>query len=88
VKEQLLPYVTNEVGFSVAQTLCDSDAMNVKRGLSEIKKVNPAVEEFIRKWSCKGRDRIHSALCGMLVYKLLESQAEADMMSDLIRLEP
>ena len=85
-----LPFVLNEVGASIAMSMGDNDIENIKKELKHIKKVNPAVAEFINKWSKEALDkdaRLHSAFCGILVYKLLESQAEADYMNQEFKLE-
>ncbi len=88
----LLPLVTNDVGHVLAHAI-DVDADDVellKTELRKIKKSNPAVAEFIKKWAkkCENRDgRIHSAFSGVFVYKMLENQAEADQMSLDIPLE-
>lgn len=82
-----LPFVTNEVGFNVAHGLKNDDKTNIVEGLEKIKKTNPAIAEFITKWSKQARDldaKYHSALCGILVYKLLESQAEAEKLNNLM----
>ncbi len=80
--ENLLPFVTNEVGHSVAQSLDQGDdKKNCEVQLKRIKKTNPAVAEFIRRWSKTCKDKIGAMMCGILVYKLLESQAEADRMN-------
>lgn len=79
----LLPTVSSEIGFSLAKSVgeqCD-DAF-VKRELKIIKKENPTVAEFIQKWSSLGKNKTHSAFCGILVYKFLRSQAEADRMKE------
>ena len=86
----LLPFVLNEVGYSVAAGLDDNDIKNIKKELKHIQKVNPAIAEFINGWSRNASTKdakIHSAFCGILVYKLLESQAEADQMNTEIRLD-
>jgi hypothetical protein len=79
--KDLLPFVSNEVGFSVAESLEDEyNTKTWKKEYLHIKKVNPAVAEFISKWSSLSADRLHSAIMGILVYKLLENQAECDKM--------
>lgn len=76
----LLPQVNHEVGFSVAHSIGNQyDRDFVKKELNIIKKENPAVAEFIKKWSL---GKLHTAFCGILVYKLLRSQAEVDRMTE------
>ncbi len=81
--KQLLPIVDSEIGFSVAQSLDSDDIGNIKTQLARIKKSNPVIHEFIVKWTklVKNKNmRLYCAFCGILVYKLLESQAECDEM--------
>lgn len=79
--KDLLPFVTNEVGFSIAASLGnESDPETWKREFRRIKKLNPGVAQFIAGWSRHSKDKLHTAILGMIVYRLLESQAEADRM--------
>jgi hypothetical protein len=83
--KNLLPFVTNEVGCSVAQSLSNDDKKNCITQLKRIKKTNPAIAEFIQKWAsyCENKEeKIRTVMCGVLVYRLLESQAEADLMNE------
>jgi len=85
---EYLPFVTNEVGCSVAASFnvdMKPDREIIREELSRLKKKNPAVAEFIMKWAKLGgskRVRDHSLFCGILTYKLLESQAEANWMNE------
>lgn len=79
----LLPTVSSDVGFSLAQSVGEQcDEAFVKKELRKIKRENPTVAEFIQKWSSLGKNKLHSAFCGILVYKFLRSQAEADRMNE------
>ena len=80
--KKFLPVVKSEVGFSIAQSLSGTDNENLAKKIKKIKKENPVVAEFIKKWSnkAKGDSKIHTAFCGILVYELLRSQAESDEM--------
>lgn len=79
--KDLLPFVTNEVGFSIAADLGDVNCVETwKKELRHIRKVNPGVHEAIVTWSRHSKDKLHTAIMGVLVYRLLESQAEADRM--------
>ena len=86
--ENLLPFVSSEVGFSIANSLGDEyDAKTWRMEYKKIKKSNPTVAEFIIKWAkaCK-KHRLHTAICGILVYRLLESQAEVDRIDEEYKL--
>ena len=84
--KDLLPFVTNEVGYSICASLKDDSLQTWLNELKRIKKVNPGIEQFIRLWSKMSKDKLHSLICGVCVYKLLESQAEADRMADEYKL--
>lgn len=76
----LLPVVNPDVGHSVAESIGDEDQEYIIKEIKKLKKKNPAIADFIKKW-CKGsKCTTHSALCGILVYNLLESQAEVNLM--------
>lgn len=81
--KSLLPMVDSEVGFSLAKTVGEKgDAEFIKTELKRLDKENPTVADFIRKWSLLGDCQTHTKFCGILVYKLLRSQAEADRMTE------
>ncbi len=89
-----LPIVNAEVGHSVAEGLeeeCDQDEIAAwKIELKKIKKQNPVISEFIWEWSKQAHGKsakLHSLICGICLYKLLESQAEADQMSRDIKVK-
>ena len=91
----LLPKVSCDVGHSIAHYLnrydsAESDKDVIKKELKLIAKENPAVAEFIKRWSVKSgkmKGLVHSALCGILVYRLLRSQAEANRMAAEFKLQ-
>lgn len=82
----LLPQVDPDTGHSISHYLnryddAESDAAVVEDELRLIEKENPAVAEFIGRWSTKeGKVLCRVAFCGILVYRLLRSQAESDLM--------
>jgi hypothetical protein len=79
----MLPKVNSEIGFSVAQSIGNqSDHEFLSQELKKLEKNNPVIAEVISRWSKKknGRISFKAAFCGILVYKLLESQAEVDSM--------
>jgi hypothetical protein len=79
----LLPIVDSNIGFSLAKYVGErGDAEFMKAELQKLDKENPAVADFIRKWSSVGGCQTHTKFCGILVYKLLRSQAEADRMKE------
>lgn len=55
----------------------------IERRLDEIEKVNPIVSKWIKNFSKTSKSRLLTAYCGLMVYELLYSQAEADMMNEM-----
>lgn len=79
----LLPIVDSEVGFSLAKCVGErGDVEFINTELQKITRENPTVANFIKKWSLLGGCQTHTKFCGILVYKLLRSQAEADRMTE------
>lgn len=86
--KDLLPFVYNEVGFSIAASIGDEfDPETWRKEYRHIKKVNPGVAEFIANWSRHSKDKLHCAIMGVCVYRLLESQAEANRMNEEFKLK-
>lgn len=79
----LLPIVDAEVGFSLAKTVGEKgDSEFMKSELHRIDRENPTVANFIERWAQLSECPTHTKFCGILVYKLLRSQAEADRMTE------
>lgn len=80
----LLPVVKPEIGFSIEHGIPDDVNAFIKPALANLWEENPVVAEWIERFSkitkCKGT----VAICGLVVYKLLHSQAEADRMAEEI----
>jgi hypothetical protein len=72
-----LPRVKREITASVEHEIrsCE-DAKYVKDKIKDLKKKNPVIADFIAKFSRTSEDPISTAFCGLIVYRLLESQAE------------
>ncbi len=85
--EPLLPIVDSDIGFSLAKCVGEKgDSEFIKSELQIIARENPTVANFIKKWSSLCNSETHSIFCGILVYKLLRSQAEADQMKKYLHL--
>lgn len=82
--EKYLPEVSKEVAFSTSANIleCSNDEYYVKKQIEEIREVNPVVAEWIKKFSEKTEDFVGSAMCGIIVYKMIYSQAEAKLMNE------
>ncbi len=82
----LLPVVNAAIGFPLAESIEKiHDKKQWRKVMKQIEKTNPVIAAFIRSWSKEAggtNSAVHSAICGILVYKLLESQAEADRMNE------
>jgi hypothetical protein len=84
---KLLPFVKTDTGFSIARELVDKfDDSYIKEQLKIIKENNPTIADFITKFSNKCEDKNGSAICGIVVYRLIESQTEANKMKKEIKL--
>ena len=49
---------------------------------SKIEEVNPLVSKWIKSFSQTSKNKLLTAYCGLMVYELLYSQAEADVMNE------
>jgi len=83
--EKYLPEVKRGIAASMAANMARTgdDKQFLKRELKKIRKVNPLVAEFIVNYAKTAKGTAHAIYCGIMVYKLLYSQAEADQMNQL-----
>ena len=82
-----IPVVNPEIGWSLQKELFDKfDKEYLKEQLSQIDDKNPVISAFIRKFSETTDDQLGAAWCGLVVFKLLQSQAEANRMKMEINL--
>ena len=78
-----LPIVKPEIGYSLEKELFDVDDVDyIKTQLKRLDEENPSVATFIRQFAKTTDDKINVAFCGLMVYRLLESQAEANWMNE------
>jgi hypothetical protein len=76
-----LPLVKREICASLDHEITgEIDEEYVVKELSRIRKINPTVFEWISRYMKKTDDETGSAMCAIITYKLLESQAESDRM--------
>lgn len=86
--ETYLPVVKPEISHSVARGIIDKyDEQYAQEELAKLDEDNPVIAEWIRRFSDRTDDKLGAMFCGLLVYKLLHSQAEANQMMEEIRLE-
>lgn len=78
-----LPIVTQEVGFAIkAEMERENGNDYVTRLLERIEAENPCVAEFISQIALQHDDPVAVSTAALLVYRLLESQMEADEMKE------
>lgn len=80
-----LPVVNPEVGYSVATEIGGDQMEYAEEQLRRLDDENPAVAVFIREWAERSEEPM-SALGAICVYRMLESQAEANSMMEEIHL--
>jgi len=75
----ILPRVTKETGYAVCRELEREDNNDyVIRLLERLEEENPCVAEFVSRLAIQNDDPAGISTAALLVYRLLESQAEAD----------
>lgn len=83
--EDLLPLVHPDICFSLQKEVQNvPDIEFIKKSLKAIKKTNPVVAMWIKQFSKESNDRTMTALCAIVVYRMLESQQQADLLSELL----
>lgn len=74
-----LPRVTKETGYAVCRELESADNNDyVISMLERLEAQNPCVAEFVSRLAIQHEDPVGISTAALLVYRLLESQAEAD----------
>jgi len=74
-----LPRVTKETGYAVCRELEREDNNDYIIGMLErLEAEKPAVAEFVSRLAIQHDDPVGISTAALLVYRLLESQAEAD----------
>jgi hypothetical protein len=74
-----LPCVTKETGFAVCRELeQEEDNDYIIRLLERLEDENPCVAEFVSRMAIQHDDPVGLSTAALLVYRMLESQAEAD----------
>ncbi len=76
-----LPLVKREICASLDHEITgEIDEEYVAKELVRIRKNNPTVFEWISRYMKKTEDETGAAMCAIITYRLLESQAESDKM--------
>ena len=79
-----LPVVDSDLFFPINAEVeqLKNDAKFVKKMLHKIKKENPNIAKFITRFASEQKNSLGVAICGLMVYHMLESQAEVDKMEE------
>jgi hypothetical protein len=82
-----LPVVTKETGLSVCRELeREEDNDFIVRLLERLEAENPCVAEFVSRLAIQHEDPVAISTAALLVYRLLESQAESNALGEQIKL--
>ncbi|MEK7089358.1 MAG: hypothetical protein AAB920_00905 [Patescibacteria group bacterium] len=83
----MLPIVKEEIGFTIQEEFRNSEGSDyICETLERMGKENPCIANFIAAYSLQFKEEILPIMtCAVLVYRLLESQAEADSMEKEFR---
>ena len=82
-----LPLVTKETGYAVCRELEQEEDNNyIIRLLEKLEEDNPCVAEFVSRLAIQHDDPVGISTAALLVYRLLESQIEAEEMKEQLRL--
>lgn len=79
-----LPIVKPEITASLYKEVKESEEFSsryINNHLKRLDKENPTVAAWIRKHAKTSKDKMSCAYCALIVYRLLESQAEANRMN-------
>jgi hypothetical protein len=84
----MLPVVTKMTGAAVSREI-ERDENNdyIIRLLERLEGENPCVAEFVSRMAIQHEDPVAISTAALLVYRLLESQAEANKLREQLRLE-
>jgi phosphohistidine phosphatase SixA len=82
-----LPVVTKETGQAVCRELeREEDNDFVVRLLHKLEQENPCVAELVSRLAIQHEDPLAISTAALVVYRLLESQAEANALSEQMKL--
>lgn len=87
--KRLLPLVNSDTTGPLRRDLLntESDEEYLQKEMKAIKEENPVIASLIDKYAEKTKDSQIVYYSNILIYKLLRSQAEADLMKEQISLE-
>jgi len=83
-----LPVVTKDTGYAVSRELeSQDDNSYIVAMLARLENENPCVAEFISRLAIQHQDPIGVSTAALLVYRLLESQTEANNLREQLKIE-
>ncbi|MEI8270033.1 MAG: hypothetical protein EKK64_04375 [Neisseriaceae bacterium] len=83
-----IPLVSPEIGGSLQVELESKKEKDyIKDKFKKLDEINPIVSFLIKNMAKSSKDKKMVAMCGILVYGMIQSQCEANMMKDTISLE-
>lgn len=87
-RKKRLPVVTRETGYAVCRELEQAEGNEYILHLIErLETENPCIAEFISRLAIQHDDPVAISTAALLVYRLLESQAEADELNERLKFE-
>ncbi len=82
-----LPRVTKETGYAVCRELEQEEDNNyIIKLLENLEEDNPCVAEFVSRLAIQHEDPVGISTAALLVYRLLESQVEAEELKEQLKL--
>ena len=84
----MLPVVHENIGYSLQREIPEDDHVYLLEQMDRIYETNPCIARFIDNYAIETDDPVGAALCGVMIYRLLESQAEAEELNDLLKYDP
>jgi hypothetical protein len=88
METQYLPIVNPDIGHSIARELhLADDAEYMDQQLERLEEENPVVSVWIKNFSERTDDPMGAKFCAYMLYRMLESQAEANRMAREIPLD-
>ena len=80
--DMFLPIVRPEISGPLEHEISNKyDEEYLEEQLSRIDEENPMISQWIRKFPKSTEDEMGAAFCALIVYRMLESQAEANQMN-------
>lgn len=85
MNQSALPLVMPELCYSLQKEVENmEDSKFIVKHMKELKQKNPVVALWIKEFGKTSKDRKVTMICALMVYRMLESQMECDILSDLL----